>query len=67
MKPLRSRAMIASAMSLVRLTGRRRATAADAAVNTTEPPGTPCPTSRPIDLELITDRAAPMSYSLIGW
>jgi hypothetical protein len=69
MNPLRSRAMIASAMSLVRPARRaaveprrrsRYAVRPDAI--TTEPPG-----GGPISLDPIDQRPAATSYSLIGW
>ncbi|WBQ06092.1 hypothetical protein [Kribbella sp. CA-293567] len=64
-KPLRSKAMLASAMSL--MTCRRRTSATEvAAADTAEPPSTPYVVSRPVDLDTIADRA-PTSYSLIGW
>jgi hypothetical protein len=57
--------MLVSAVSLV--TGWRRSGGADpAAVNTTEPPSTPY-AANPVERTPITDRAAPTSYSLIGW
>ncbi|MEV8374124.1 hypothetical protein AB0P21_15385 [Kribbella sp. NPDC056861] len=61
--PLRSRSMIATAMSLV--VGRRRTVAADPVpVNTTEPPSTPY-AAPPVERTSVADRGAP--YSLISW
>jgi hypothetical protein len=77
MKSLRSSSMIAAAMSVVRPSVRRRAVAASAArsvpsttdrrLGVAEPPLTRGVSEVPSELNQIADRAAPMSYSLIGW
>jgi hypothetical protein len=73
MNPLRSKAMIESAMSLVRLTDRRRPITAMPEMNSLEPPGpgegAPCLGSKSglTSLDSMVDRAAGTSYSLIGW
>lgn len=72
MKPFRSRAMIAAALSVIRGTGRRRAVAVEVPATDRQlgmpvQSGAPCPASNsgPVGLESIADPAAP--YSLIGW
>ncbi|MDX6252101.1 MAG: hypothetical protein QOF10_5461 [Kribbellaceae bacterium] len=73
MNPLRSKAMIESAMSLVRLTDRRLPITAMPEMNSLEPPvpgdSAPCLASKSglTSLDSMVDRAAVTSYSLIGW
>jgi hypothetical protein len=70
MKSLRSRAMIAAAMSVVRPASRRRAVAAELSEPATDyQVGASGETAvtRGAGSTAGTDRAAPMSYSLIGW
>jgi hypothetical protein len=74
MKSLRGSSMIAAAMSVVRPAGRRRVAASPATASPTDrqlavadTPLTRGGPEGPSELNPITDRAAPMSYSLIGW
>ncbi|WP_157630560.1 hypothetical protein [Kribbella catacumbae] len=65
MNALRGLGMIASAMSWIRTGGRRRAIAAGVVLPATTQPGELALTHS--GASSLSDRAAPTSYSLIGW